>query len=146
MCARQVINAKGKVRPYRRKSGEPYMSLRMREHFRSVLTYYKSTIMSSSDVTIGHMKSERVHYADEVDLAAQEEMFRLELRERDRERKLLKNIEASIDALDDGEYGYCEVCGVEIGLKRLEARPTARMCFECKTVNEIKERRGERNF
>lgn len=113
----------------------------MQEYFRTILTQLKSNIMSSSDSTIGHMKNDREHYADALDLAAQEEAFRLELRERDRERKLLKNIERSLDAIDYDEYGYCESCAAEIGVKRLEARPTATMCFDCKSMAELKEKR-----
>ena len=115
------------------------MSQGMREHFRTILTQLKLNIMTSSDSTIGHMQNAREHYADELDLAAEEDAFRLELRERDRERKLLKNIERSLEAIDHHEYGYCESCGTEIEVKRLEARPTATMCFDCKTFSEIKE-------
>lgn len=129
-----------KVQPYKMGKKEEYMSPEMKEHFRSILTRLKNQIMSTSDHTINHMKNEREQYADELDLAAQEEAFRLELRERDRERKLLKNVERSLDWLDSGEYGYCEECGAEIGLRRLEARPTATMCIDCKSFAELKEK------
>lgn len=134
-------NTSNKIQPYKAKKGEAYMSKEMQEHFREILTELKQQIMSTSDHTISHMKNEREQYADELDLAAQEEAFRLELRERDRERKLLKNVERSLDNLDSGEYGFCVECGSEIGLKRLEARPTATMCIDCKSFAELKEKR-----
>ena len=86
------------------------------------------------------MKEEAINYPDPNDRASQEEDFRLELRTRDRERKLLKKIEESLELVREKDYGYCEVCGVEIGLRRLEARPTATLCIDCKTLDEIKEK------
>lgn len=130
-----------KIKPYATKKGEDYMSKEMQEHFRMVLNDLKQQIMNTSDYTINHMKNEREQCSDELDLAAQEEAFRLELRERDRERKLLKNVERSLDDLDKSEYGFCVECGAEIGLKRLEARPTATMCIDCKSFAELKEKR-----
>jgi DnaK suppressor protein len=130
-----------KFTPYPENAGEEYMNPAMKAHFRNMLIELKNQIMSTSDHTISHMKNGREQYADELDLAAQEEAFRLELRERDRERKLLKNVERSLDALDQGdEYGYCTECGSEIGLRRLEARPTATMCIDCKSFAELKEK------
>lgn len=131
----------GKIKPYSLKKDEDYMSKEMQEHFRGILNHLKQQIMNTSDHTINHMKNEREQCSDELDLAAQEEAFRLELRERDRERKLLKNVERSLDDLDKNEYGYCVECGSEIGLKRLEARPTATMCIDCKSFAELKEKR-----
>lgn len=131
----------GKIKPYTAKKDEDYMSKEMQEHFRDILTHLKQQIMNTSDHTISHMKNEREQCSDELDLAAQEEAFRLELRERDRERKLLKNVERSLDDLDKNEYGFCVECGSEIGLKRLEARPTATMCIDCKSFAELKEKR-----
>ena len=130
-----------KIKPYILKKDEDYMSKEMQEHFRQILMHLKQQIMNTSDYTINHMKNEREQCSDELDLAAQEEAFRLELRERDRERKLLKNVERSLDDLDKNEYGFCVECGSEIGLKRLEARPTATMCIDCKSFAELKEKR-----
>src|SRR3990167_529580 len=131
----------GKIKPYTAKKDEDYMSKEMQEHFRTILSDLKQQIMNTSDHTINHMKNEREQCSDELDLAAQEEAFRLELRERDRERKLLKNVERSLDDLDKNDYGFCAECGSEIGLKRLEARPTATMCIDCKSFAELKEKR-----
>lgn len=129
-----------KVVPYEPVAKEDYMSEQMQAHFRQILQDIKSRIMDTSDYTISHMKHEREQYADDLDIAAQEENFRLELRERDRERKLLKNVERSLDDLDHGDYGYCTECGSEIGIRRLEARPTATMCIDCKSFAELKEK------
>ncbi len=129
-----------KFTPYQAEAEESYMGQNMQAHFRQILTDIKSRIMDTSDYTISHMKHEREQYADDLDIAAQEENFRLELRERDRERKLLKNVERSLDDLDNGDYGYCTECGSEIGIRRLEARPTAKMCIDCKSFAELKEK------
>lgn len=126
--------------PYKQKKTEEYMSLIMREHFTKILTLLRKQIMEEADRTVTHMKDDLVNYADPNDRASQEEEFRLELRARDRERKLLKKIEEALQLLVDKEYGYCEVCGVEIGLRRLEARPTATLCIDCKTLDEIREK------
>jgi DnaK suppressor protein len=127
-------------KPYNQKKKESYMDEGQREHFYQILQSWKSYLMQEADQTIGHLKHERVRYADDVDAAAQEEEFRLELRERDRGRKLIKNIERSLDLVNKGDYGYCDECGGEIGLRRLEARPTATKCIDCKSVAEIKEK------
>ena len=126
--------------PYEANDDEVYMSQAMQDHFRHILCDIKARIMDTSDHTIGHMKHEREQYADELDIAVQEENFRLELRERDRERKLLKNVERSLDDLENGDYGFCTECAAEIGLRRLEARPTAKMCIDCKSFAELKEK------
>lgn len=126
--------------PYKPKKGEEYMSLKMREHFTKILTLLRKQIMEEADRTVTHMKDEAINYPDPNDRASQEEEFRLELRARDRERKLLKKIEEALQLLTDKEYGYCEVCGIEIGLRRLEARPTATLCIDCKTLDEIREK------
>lgn len=126
--------------PYKQKKGEDYMSPKMREHFTKILTLLRKQIMEEADRTVTHMKDEAINYPDPNDRASQEEEFRLELRARDRERKLLKKIEEALQLLTDKEYGYCEVCGIEIGLRRLEARPTATLCIDCKTLDEIKEK------
>lgn len=128
------------ISPYKAKKTEEYMSAKMREHFTKILTLLRKQIMEEADRTVTHMKDDAINYPDPNDRASQEEEFRLELRARDRERKLLKKIEESLQLLTDKEYGYCEVCGVEIGLRRLEARPTATLCIDCKTLDEIKEK------
>ncbi|EKD54276.1 MAG: suppressor protein DksA [uncultured bacterium] len=130
------------ISPYKPKKKEEYMGVKMRAHFTKILTLLRQQIMEEADRTVHHMKDDIVNYADPNDRASQEEEFRLELRARDRERKLLKKIEESLQLLTDKEYGYCEVCGVEIGLRRLEARPTATLCIDCKMLDEIREKQG----
>ncbi|WP_342779791.1 RNA polymerase-binding protein DksA [Aliikangiella coralliicola] len=109
-------------------------------HFKAILEAWKQQLMEEVDRTVSHMKDEAANFPDPVDRASQEEEFSLELRTRDRERKLLKKIGKSIASIDDEDYGYCESCGVEIGIRRLEARPTATLCIDCKTLDEIKEK------
>jgi DnaK suppressor protein len=128
------------IAPYKLKKGEDYMGLKMRQHFIKILTLLRQQIMEGADRTVTHMKDDAINYPDPNDRASQEEEFRLELRTRDRERKLLKKIEEALQLLTDKEYGYCEVCGVEVGLRRLEARPTATLCIDCKTLDEIREK------
>ncbi len=128
------------ISPYKPKKTEEYMSAKMRQHFEQILTLLRQQIMEGADRTVTHMKDDAINYPDPNDRASQEEEFRLELRTRDRERKLLKKIEEALQLLTDKEYGYCEVCGVEIGLRRLEARPTATLCIDCKTLDEIREK------
>ncbi len=130
------------ITPYKPKKTEEFMSAKMRDHFTKILTLLRKQIMEEADRTVHHMKDDLVNYADPNDRASQEEEFRLELRARDRERKLLKKIEESLQLLADKEYGYCEVCGVEIGLRRLEARPTATLCIDCKMLDEIREKQA----
>ena len=96
--------------------------------------------MEEVDRTVGHMKDDATNFPDPNDRATQEEEFSLELRTRDRERQLLKKINESLRQIESGDYGYCEACGIEIGIRRLEARPTATMCIDCKTLAEIRER------
>lgn len=110
------------------------------EHFRSILLHWKEELMSEVNRTVHHMQDEASNFPDPTDRATQESDFSLELRTRDRERKLIKKIDESIAMLDAGDYGYCEACGVEIGIKRLEARPTASQCIDCKTLDEIREK------
>lgn len=126
--------------PYEPKQDESYMGDQQRNHFRKILDAWKQQLMQDVDLTVGHLKEEAVFYADPVDRAAQEEGFNLELRTRDRERRLIKKIEQSLDLLNTGEYGFCEDCGAEIGIRRLEARPTAVKCIDCKTFQEIREK------
>lgn len=130
----------GGFEPYKLKKGEDYMSEGQVEHFRHILLAWKRELMEEVDRTVDHMKEEAANFADPADRASQEEEFALELRARDRERKLIKKIDESLALLGNGDYGYCEQCGVEIGIRRLEARPTAPLCIDCKTLQEIKEK------
>lgn len=127
-------------KPYGPKKGEPYMSPKQLEHFKNILTQLKEDLSEDIDRTVHTMQDEATVFADPNDRASQESDMALELRNRDRERKLIKKIEETIAKIDAGEYGYCESCGVEIGLKRLEARPTATLCIDCKTLDEMRER------
>lgn len=126
--------------PYISKKGEEYMNDKQKDHFRQILLRWKSELMEEVDRTVSHMKDEAANFPDPADRATQEEEFSLELRARDRERKLIKKIDSTLDLIDNDDYGYCNACGVEIGIKRLEARPTATLCIDCKTLDEIKER------
>jgi DnaK suppressor protein len=126
--------------PYELKKGERYMNEAQHEHFREILRAWKRGLMEEVDRTVDHMKSDAANFADPADRATQEEEFSLELRTRDRERKLIKKIDEALKLIDVEEYGYCEACGVEIGIRRLEARPTATLCIDCKTLQEIKEK------
>jgi len=133
-------NKKTKVAPYTEKKGEEYMGAEQTEHFREILNAWKRDLMEEVDRTVHHMQDEASNFPDPSDRASQEEEFALELRTRDRERKLIRKIDEAILTLDSGDYGYCDVCGIEIGVRRLEARPTATQCIDCKTLDEIKER------
>ncbi len=126
--------------PYKPKRGEEYMSEDQREHFKAILGKWKAELMEEVDRTVSHMKDEAANFPDPADRATQEEEFSLELRTRDRERKLIKKIDSTIERIDQDDYGFCDACGVEIGIKRLEARPTATLCIDCKTLDEIKEK------
>jgi len=126
--------------PYKEKKGEEYMNDRQLAHFRELLLAWKKELMEEVDRTVTHMRDEAANFPDPADRATQEEEFSLELRTRDRERKLIKKIDSTLELIEDDEYGYCDTCGVEIGIRRLEARPTATLCIDCKTLDEIKER------
>jgi len=126
--------------PYKSKRGEEYMNEKQREHFKAILLNWKSELMQEVDRTVSHMKDEAANFPDPADRATQEEEFSLELRTRDRERKLIKKIDSTMERIDQDDYGFCDACGVEIGIQRLEARPTATLCIDCKTLDEIKER------
>lgn len=128
------------VQPYQPSADEEYMNDAQIEHFRKILKAWHAQIMDEAARTKAQMQDDVTNYADPADRATQEEEFSLELRNRDRERKLLKRIEQTLVKLDSGDYGYCDTCGVEIGLKRLEARPTAELCIDCKTLAEIREK------
>ena len=116
------------------------MSEGMAKHFEGILAEWKKSLMTEVDRTLSHMQDEAANFPDPADRATQEEEFSLELRTRDRERKLIRKIEKSIEALHAGDYGFCKQCDIEIGVKRLEARPTADLCIDCKTIAEIKEK------
>ncbi len=126
--------------PYQIASDEDYMSPSQEEHFREILIAWKHSLMEEVDRTVHHMQDEATNFPDPNDRATQESEFSLELRTRDRERKLIKKIDEGLERLDSHEYGYCEACGVEIGIRRLEARPTATLCIDCKTLDEIREK------
>ncbi len=126
--------------PYKEKKGEEYMNPKQVEHFRAILEGWKKQLMDKVDETVHHMQDEAANFPDPNDRASQESEFAMELRTRDRERKLIKKIDESLANLDSGDYGFCESCGVEIGIRRLEARPTATQCIDCKTLNEIREK------
>ena len=128
------------IRPYSEKAREKYMSANQVDHFRSILLAWKANLLDEVSKTIHLMQDENINHPDPNDRASQETDMSLELRNRDRERKLLKKIESTITRVDGGDYGWCDRCGIEIGIRRLEARPTAELCVDCKTLNEIKER------
>ncbi|MGZ4960038.1 MAG: RNA polymerase-binding protein DksA [Methylomonas sp.] len=127
-------------KPYVEKEGEEYMNDAQLQHFASLLNSWKSELMQEVDRTVHHMQDEAANFPDPNDRATQESEFSLELRTRDRERRLIKKIDESLKAIENGDYGYCETCGIEIGIRRLEARPTATLCIDCKTLDEIREK------
>ena len=126
--------------PYRPKRGEPYMSDGQVEHFKDLLNAWKQELMEEVDRTMLHMKDDAANFPDPSDRATQESDFGLELRTRDRERKLLRKIDSALLRIEDGSYGYCEETGDEIGLRRLEARPVATLCLEAQERRELAER------
>jgi len=126
--------------PYKEKKGEEYMNAAQREHFKNLLNAWKSELMEEVDRTMTYMRDEAANFPDPADRASQDEEFSLELRTRDRERKLIKKIDKTIEQIDADDYGFCDACGVEIGIRRLEARPTATQCVDCKTLAEINEK------
>lgn len=125
---------------YEPKADEPYMSESQQAHFRAILQNWRQQLMEGVDRTVDSMQEDATHFADPSDRATQESDIGLELRTRDRERKLLAKIEKTLNKIDEHEYGYCEICGVEIGIQRLEARPTADLCIDCKTRQEEQEK------
>lgn len=136
----ELLQGFGNFEPYQGAEGEEYMNESQVAHFRNILLAWKHALMEEVDRTVTYMKDEAANFPDPNDRASQESDFTMELRTRDRERKLIKKIEESLEMLENGEYGYCDSCGVEIGVRRLEARPTANLCIDCKTLDEIKER------
>ncbi|BBC39924.1 RNA polymerase-binding protein DksA [Photobacterium damselae subsp. piscicida] len=128
------------VQPYQEKAGEKYMGEAQLEHFRKILDAWRNQLREEVGRTVNHMQDEAANFPDPVDRAAQEEEFSLELRNRDRERKLIKKIEKTLQRIEDDDFGFCDSCGIEIGIRRLEARPTAELCIDCKTLAELKEK------
>ena len=139
MTRKSALPVEG-IDPYIPEPGEEYMNEKQLQHFRKILLAWKKSLMEEVDRTVDHMKEEATNFSDPADRATQEEEFALELRARDRERKLIRKIEKTIARLDADDYGYCDACGIEIGLQRLEVRPTAELCIDCKTTQEIKEK------
>ena len=126
--------------PYKPRRGEKYMNEKQRVHFKQILLDWREELMQEVDRTVHHMQDDAANYPDPADRATQEEEFSLELRTRDRERKLIKKIDSTVELIAAEDYGYCDSCGIEIGIRRLEARPTANKCIDCKTLDEIKEK------
>lgn len=131
------------IAPYQETKDEEYMNDRQLAHIEKILLAWRQSLMEEVDRTVSHMKDEAANFPDPSDRASQEEEFSLELRTRDRERKLIKKIEDALERLREDDFGYCEACGIEIGMRRLEARPTATLCIDCKTLSEIKERQNQ---
>ena len=130
------------IEPYKLNKKEKYMSAKQKRHFSKILERWKQMLQLEQDRTADKIQNNSNHFADESDRATHEEGFTIEIRTRERERKLLSKIDRSIDDLSKGEYGFCvnPFCGVEIGIRRLEARPTASLCIDCKTLEEITEK------
>jgi DnaK suppressor protein len=126
--------------PYTPRKNEEYMNTEQKDHFRDILLVWEYQLMEEVDRTVNHMQEEAANYPDPADRASQEEEFSLELKTRDRERRLIRKIDSTIELIEQDDYGYCESCGVEIGIGRLEARPTATLCIDCKTLAEIREK------
>ena len=139
MTRKSALPVEG-IDPYIPEPGEEYMNEKQLQHFRKILLAWKKSLMEEVDRTVDHMKEEATNFSDPADRATQEEEFALELRARDHERKLIRKIEKTITRVDADDYGYCDACGIEIGLQRLEVRPTAELCIDCKTTQEIKEK------
>lgn len=134
------LEAPQEFTPYTPNEGEEYMNDAQRKHFRGILVNWKRELMEEVDRTMHHMKDEAANFPDPTDRASQESEFSLELRTRDRERKLIRKIDQGLGRVDRDEYGFCDTCGTEIGIRRLEARPTATLCVDCKSLDEIRER------
>jgi DnaK suppressor protein len=128
------------IKPYVEKKNEEYMGKKMLEHFRAILNAWRQELLEEVSRTVHTMQDETANHPDPNDRASQETDMSLELRSRDRERKLIKKIDEAIAKIDSNDYGFCETCGVEIGVQRLEARPTATLCIDCKTLDEIREK------
>jgi DnaK suppressor protein len=129
------------IAPYKPVEGEEYMNERQKSHFSALLLAWKQELIGEVDRTVHHMKDDAANFPDPNDRASQESELSLELRTRDRERKLSKKIDEALERIGSDNYGYCESCGVAIGIGRLEARPTATLCIDCKSLDELRERR-----
>ena len=128
------------LNPISKKKSEKFMNPRQLAHFKSILQSWKQELLDEVSRTVHHMQDETINHPDPNDRATQETDMALELRSRDRERKLIRKIDETINRIDNSDYGYCDECGVEIGIKRLEARPTAGLCVDCKSLQEIREK------
>jgi DnaK suppressor protein len=137
---KSTVGTPGSFSPYEVKKGEIYMNEKQRDHFKRILLNWRGELMQEVDRTVHHMQDEAANPPDPADRATLEEEFSIELRTRDRERRLIKKIDSTIELIANDDYGYCDSCGVEIGIRRLEARPTANKCIDCKTLDEIKEK------
>ena len=137
----KIANNKSKIAPYKPKKNEKYMSAAMKKHFVAVLLLWKEHLKEEMQKTFDHLKTKGETYADPIDRASQEEEFAFELRTRDRERKLINKIDAALQRIEDGSYGYCDETGEPIGLKRLEARPVATLSLEAQEMHEKAEKR-----
>jgi DnaK suppressor protein len=141
-----LLSGPRNVQPYVAKRGEQYMSKEQLEHFRKILSSWKQDLMLEVDRTVSHMKDEAANFPDPNDRATQEEEFSLELRTRDRERKLIRKIDEALSRIEDGSYGYCLETGEQIGVKRLEARPVATLSIEAQERRERREKQyGDRD-
>lgn len=140
MAEKKTDNSSFSFTPYVEKKGEEYMNEAQLQHFHDILKNWKAELMEEVDRTVHHMQDDAANFPDPNDRATQESEFSLELRTRDRERKLIKKIDESLTDIESGEYGFCESCGIDIGVRRLEARPTAVLCIDCKTLDEIREK------
>lgn len=138
--ARNATEPQRNFTPYELKKGEDYMNEKQKDHFKRILLHWRNELMEEVDRTVHHMQDEAANPPDPADRATLEEEFSIELRTRDRERRLIKKIDSTIELIANDDYGYCDSCGVEIGIRRLEARPTANKCIDCKTLDEIKEK------
>ena len=138
--SKSSVNVLHGVSPYMISKGEEYMNEKQQEHFKLILKAWRLELMEEVDRTVSHMKDEAANFPDPSDRATQEEEFSLELRTRDRERKLIKKIDKTLIRIEEDDYGFCDQCGIDIGVRRLEARPTAELCVDCKTLDEIREK------
>ena len=138
--SKSSVNVLHGVSPYVISKGEEYMNEKQQEHFKLILKAWRLELMEEVDRTVSHMKDEAANFPDPSDRATQEEEFSLELRTRDRERKLIKKIDKTLIRIKEDDYGFCDQCGIDIGVRRLEARPTAELCVDCKTLDEIREK------
>ncbi|QTM69302.1 RNA polymerase-binding protein DksA [Buchnera aphidicola (Hormaphis cornu)] len=130
------------VLPYKEKKNEKYMNLSQINHFKKILKAWKNQLTSEIQQTTAYIQDESINFPDPVDRAVQEEEFNLTLRNRDREYKLINKIENTLKQIEINDFGYCNTCGVEIGIKRLEAQPIANLCIDCKTLSEIRQKQN----